>query len=157
MKKLRINVDTSVFGGCFDPEFADVSRELVAEIQAGRFTLVLSTTVLRELAGAPEHVRKLLADLPAEHLERIELSEEIETLRDAYVAHGVVGPASVGDAEHIAAASVAGADVIVSWNFKHIVHYDKIRGYHAVNAMNGYPSIPIHSPQEVIRREDETV
>jgi predicted nucleic acid-binding protein len=157
MKKLRIYVDTSVFGGCFDSEFAEHSLELFAEIKAGRFTLVLSTTVLRELADAPEQVRKLLSEVPPGCLERMELSEEIEALRDAYVSQGVVGPKSLGDAEHIASASVAEVDVIASWNFKHIVHYDKIRGYHAVNLVRGYRPIPIHSPQEVIHGEGETV
>lgn len=50
----------------------------------------------------------------------------------------------------LAAAMVARVDMIVSWNFKHIVHYDKIRGYHGVNLLNGYMAIPIYSPPEVI-------
>ena len=79
---------------------------------------------------------------------------EILDLMGKYLAAGVVGKKSAGDAEHIAAASVAKADIIVSWNFKHIVHFDKIRGYHAINLMNGYPMVAIHSPPEVIERGD---
>lgn len=80
----------------------------------------------------------------------MESSPAIRELRDAYLAAGIVGPASRLDAEHIATATVAGADMIVSWNFKHIVHYDKIKGYHGVNPIQGYSAIPIHSPPDVV-------
>jgi len=83
-------------------------------------------------------------------LEILGENPEITILRDAYLFAGVVGPASRSDAEHIAAARVAGVEMIVSWNFKHIVHFDKIRGYHATNLLHGYPAIPIHSPLEVV-------
>ena len=59
-------------------------------------------------------------------------------------------PKSAADAEHIAAATVAGVDLMVSWNFKHIVHFDKIRGFEAVNLLQGYKPIRIHSPREVV-------
>ncbi len=142
--------DTSVFGGCLDDEFAVVSHRLFDEIRAKHFLLVVSSTTLRELHRAPEGVRTVLADLPDDCVETIAPSGEIDRLRDEYVTAGVVGPACLLDAEHIAAASVAEVDLIVSWNFKHIVHFEKIRGYHAVNLLRGYPLIPIHSPNEVV-------
>lgn len=80
----------------------------------------------------------------------MEYSDLIGDLRDAYIQANVVGNASKADAEHVASASVADVDVIVSWNFKHIVHYDKINGYHAVNLLNGYKQIHIFSPKEVV-------
>ena len=92
----------------------------------------------------------MLLSLPPEAVERIPLSDEIERLRDAYVAAGVVGPASRRDAEHIAAATVADVDLVVSWNFKHIVHYEKISGYQGVNLLHGYKAIRIFSPLEVV-------
>ena len=58
---------------------------------------------------------------------------------------------------HVAVATVANCDVIVSWNFKHIVHYQKIPLFNAVNVLEGYNSIWIHSPQEVIAYEDEDI
>ncbi len=150
MRILRLYADTSVFGGCFDDEFAEPSKQLFEQIRQGMFRLVLSDTTLLELQGAPEGVRAVLLSLPPEAAERIPLTEEIERLRDAYLAMGVVGPASRRDAEHIAAATVADVDLIVSWNFRHIVHYDKISGYHGVNLLHGYRAIPIFSPLEVI-------
>ena len=120
-KPLRVYADTSVFGGCFDTEFEEVSRRFFDEVRQGRIQLVLSDTTLLELTGAPDKVRRVLADLSPTSHERIFLSDEIEQLRDAYLAHGVVGSAAKRDAEHIAAATVADVDLIVSWNFKHIV------------------------------------
>ena len=149
-RTLRIYADTSVFGGCFDDEFASASRSLFEEIKARRFRLLVSATTLRELQRAPEPVRLILAELPDDVVEMIEPDDEIDRLRDAYVDAGVVASTSLLDAEHIAAATVVEADLIVSWNFKHIVHFEKIRGYHAVNMLRGHPATPIHSPLEVI-------
>ena len=150
MKKSRVYVDTSVFGGCFDKEFAAESRRLFEHIQAKELTLVLSATTLRELDGAPAHLQELAGSLADSGLEIVELSEEVGELRDAYVDAGVASESSLSDAEHIACASVAGVDLVVSWNFRHIVNYQRIRGYHAVNIERGYPMIPIYSPKEVV-------
>jgi hypothetical protein len=152
MRRLRIYADTSVFGGCFDDEFAEDSKLLFEEIKRGRFVLVVSATTLRELDGAPAEVQALYAALPERYVERIPLGGEISRLRDAYIKAGVVGPSSRADAEHIACASVAEVDLIVSWNFKHIVHFEKVRGYHAINLLHGYDPIPIHSPREVVEK-----
>lgn len=151
MKRWRIYADTSVFGGCFDARFAQDSLRLFEEIRAGRFVLVVSAVTLLELHPAPQAVQGLLQDLPAGSLEHMAPSDEIDRLRDAYLEAAVVGPGSRRDAEHIAAASVADVDVVVSWNFRHIVHFDRIRGYHAVNLMQGYRLVPIHTPREVIQ------
>jgi predicted nucleic acid-binding protein len=149
-KTLRIYVDTSVVGGCFDDEFYEDSLALFEEIKAGKFRLVISSLTTKELERAPEKVRQVLAEIPSEMVEVIPDSPEIIQLRDAYLSANVVGPASSADAQHIAAASVAEVDMVVSWNFKHIVHYDKIAGYHGVNLLQGYKQIFIYSPKEVI-------
>ena len=150
MRRLRLYADTSVFGGYFDDEFSGDSRKLFTEIEAGRFLLVVSATTLRELRRAPQQVRQLITDLPVDAVETLPPLEEIERLRDAYLEAEVVGSSAALDAEHIASASVAGVDLIVSWNFKHIVNFERIRGYHAVNLKEGYHPIEIYSPREVI-------
>lgn len=150
MKRLRIYVDTSVFGGCFDSEFSSDSRKLFSEIGSGRFLLVVSRTTLDEINDAPKQVQQVLGDLPEECVEILEPCDEIERLAQAYIDAGIIGAAYEADARHIAAASIAQADMVVSWNFKHIVHYEKIRGYQAINMLNGYESIRIFSPKEVI-------
>ncbi len=155
MKRFRVYADTSVFGGCFDKEFSGESRRFFADIKAGRFILVISATTLRELDQAPDEVQKVLNELAPKNVEIVESSDEIAYLRDAYLEAGILNPESRADAEHIASASVAEADFVVSWNFKHIVHFEKIAGYQAVNLMNGYKEIRIYSPKEVVESEEE--
>ncbi|MCX7001065.1 MAG: PIN domain protein [Candidatus Sumerlaeota bacterium] len=157
MKRLRIYADTSVFGGCFDEEFSRDSLRLFEEIKSGNFILILSDTTLRELHGAPAQVKEIIANIPMNNLEIIPFSDEIDELREAYLAAGIVGPLSADDAEHIACASIADVDLIVSWNFKHIVHFEKIKQYQAVNMLKGYHIIPIHTPREVVSNEEENV
>ena len=150
MKTLRIYVDTSVVGGCFDDEFSVPSLALMDLIRGGSVRVVFSDLLLRELELAPDRVRGILAELPIEHVEGASLDSESLALRDAYLHAEVVGPAQSNDALHVALASVAKVDMIVSWNFKHIVHYDKIRGFNAVNLREGYLPIEIRSPLEVV-------
>ena len=153
MKKPRIYVDTSVFGGCFDDEFQKESKKLFDEIRGGRFILIASSAILQELSKAPDNIKNLIASVPGEYLETPETTQEVRNLRDAYLAAKIVGKQSIVDAEHIAAASVFGADLIVSWNFKHIVHFDKIPRFQGVNLTLGYRPIPIYSPKEVVSYE----
>ena len=150
VKQLRIYADTSVFGGCFDAEFQVVSRQFFREVQNGRFVLVISDVTTRELQEAPEDVRQVLVQLPEKQIEEVLVDDEVMALRDAYVAAGVVGPASKADAEHIAVATVAKVDMVVSWNFRHIVHFDKIRGFNGINVLKGYRALEIYSPVEVV-------
>lgn len=150
MEPMQIYADTSIFGGCFDSEFAEASLAVFDQVRQGRFRLVVSDTTLLELQAAPQNVRNVLLELPPACVERVIATEEIDRLRDAYIAAGVVGPASRRDAEHIAAATVADVDLILSWNFKHIVHFEKISGYHGVNLLCGFSPVRIFSPLEVV-------
>ncbi len=85
----------------------------------------------------------VLFSIPADTLERIELSPEILLLRDAYLSGGIVSPRWSDDATHVAAATVARADAIVSWNFQHIVRLDKMRAYNQTNLAHGYGILTI--------------
>jgi predicted nucleic acid-binding protein len=149
MRKLRVYIDTSVFGGVADEEFAAPSQRFFARVMRGEYIVLVSREVLRELKSAPAAVRKVLDDVPGALLESISFDPAVESLADAYMAAGVVGKDSRSDALHVAAATIADADLIVSWNFKHIVNFDRIRKYNAVNILEGYAAIEIHSPAEV--------
>ena len=154
MKRFRVYADTSVYGGCFDEEFVGESRAFFDAVQSGKFTLVVSPTVLAELQRAPEQVRGILAGLPPQAIELMEFTEEVRHLRDAYLDAKVLGTQHQADAEHIACASVAEVDFVISWNFKHIVQFEKIAGYQAVNLLNGYREIRIYSPKEMVANEE---
>jgi len=60
-----------------------------------------------------------------------------------YITEGVIGGGKLVDAEHIAIAAINHVDVLVSWNFRHIVNLQKIRGYNSVNLKYGYPLLEI--------------
>lgn len=150
MKRLRVYADTSVLGGCFDEEFAEFSVALLDMVRRGDMILLISDLLADELLDAPQQVKDVFASLGETGMERIHSGPESEHLRDQFLAAGVLGAASEGDAHHVALATVARADMIVSWNFRHIVHYEKMRGFNAVNLREGYQPIEIHSPREVV-------
>jgi hypothetical protein len=108
-----------------------------------------------ELLNAPEPVQKLLVEIPENLKIRVELSREAVMLADAYIAEKVVGKTSREDCLHIALATIHHADVLVSWNFKHIVNIFRIRGYNTVNLKFGYKTLDIRSPKELIKYEDQ--
>jgi len=151
---LRIYVDTSVIGGCLDDEFAEWSLQLMQEFRDGKKIAVLSDITLQELEIAPESVRSQLKELPPDCREYVTLDGEAVQLAQAYLREGVLKEKYLLDAQHIAVATLGRVDVMVSWNFKHIVNLNRIRLYNSVNLKLGYPMIEIRSPREVL---DETI
>ena len=145
---LRVYADTSVFGGCFDKEFDDESRTFFEQVSAGKFVLLVSDLTVRELENAPREVREFYSALTG--YESVSATHECHDLRDAYLRADVVGRASADDALHVAIATVYRADIIVSWNFKHIVQRRRIHGFEAVNTLMDYRPPDIFSPREII-------
>jgi len=150
MLKTRIYVDTSVIGGCFDEEFEVYSNQLFAEFSSGKKRIVISDIVLLELEEAPEKVKGILTNVPEINIEYVFLNEESIYLANAYLKEGVIFEDSLSDARHIAIATVERVDVLVSWNFKHIVNINRIRLLNSVNLKLGYPILEIRSPREVL-------
>jgi len=124
----KIYLDTSVFGGYYDAEFDEDTQLLFDKIYLGQFQVVYSSTTEDELLGAPENVKQLLPGISDSLKTRIELTEEAVNLADTYLAENVVGRTSRSDCFHIAMATIYGVDILVSWNFNHIVNYKRIRG-----------------------------
>jgi hypothetical protein len=149
----RIYLDTSVIGGYYDTEFEEDTRILFEKIKLGQFHVVLSDITEGELQEAPEMIRNLFIELSAGSATKIELTEEAVQLADTYLAEKVVGKTSRVDCFHIALATIQRVDILVSWNFKHIVNVQRIRGYNSVNMKLGYPTIDIRSPKEIIYYE----
>ena len=150
MIKFRIYIDTSVIGGCFDDEFAEYSNLLFQEFITGKKIAVVSNITLKELKQAPENVKKKFKEIPKENIEYVGLSAEAEELAQKYIENGVISSNYFLDAEHIAIATVEKVDIVVSWNFKHIVNINKIRGFNSINLKEGYQVIEIRSPMEII-------
>lgn len=157
MKVQRIYIDTSVIGGCFDDEFAAWSNGLVADFRAGIFKPLLSEVIAAEMLDAPEDVQAVYAELVSLNAEVLLVDESALGLAEEYQKRGILTPNFYDDGLHIALATVAEADLLVSWNFRHIVRFDKIRLFNSVNIEFGYKPLQIFSPREVTtygREED---
>lgn len=149
LKKTKIYLDTSVISGCFDEEFSYWSQLLLSNFQNKSLLLFISTLTKAEISDAPENVKDLFFELLESGIEILHETEESLQLAEVYLREKILRPNYRDDARHIAIATVYDMDVLVSWNFKHIVHYDKIRRFNAVNLREGYKSIDIYSPREV--------
>ena len=149
MGKLRVYVDASVFGGYFDDEFAAGTKPFFEAILAGRATALISDTLVDELRSAPDQVRALLHRVMARPYEHLPVRPETLALRNAYLRAGVLAPKWADDALHVAHAVTARADVIVSWNFKHLVNPRRIRGFSGVDVAEGFGPVVIMTPADV--------
>lgn len=149
MKKLRVYLDTSVIAGCLDDEFSLESNQLMEAIKQEKFILLMSDIIVSKLINAPQAVKDILLSIPQRVIEVVKITPEVLQLRDAYINEGVVTSKSINDATHVAAATIARAAAIISWNFKHIVRLDKMKGYNQINLLNGYGILTIISPLEV--------
>jgi predicted nucleic acid-binding protein len=127
MKKQRIYFDTSVFGGYFDKEFEEFTKPLFDRINNGEFTVPLSTMLDEELEFAPERIKNLISNLDDGFTEFLEDKDEAVDLATEYITEKVVGVTSYADCLHIALATIYQADLLVSWNFKHVVNVDTIQ------------------------------
>jgi len=154
VKGFRIYVDTSVLGGCFDAEFSTWSVGLVEDFRRGVFRPVLSDITAVEVGRAPEQVRSLHEEI-AKLGEIVSVTAEALKVVEAYEAHGILGPQYRNDLLHIALATVAGVDAVVSWNFRHIVRLEKIQLFNQTNVELGYRVLAIHSPREVTTYEED--
>jgi hypothetical protein len=156
MRKSRVYVDTSVIGGCCDHEFKEWSAGLRSDFKVGIFSLVLSSVTDAEIEDGPEEVKKVYQKFNDCEHEFLDLKPEAIELAEVYLRHGILSSNYRDDARHIAMATVAGVDILVSWNFHHVVHFDKIRQFNAVNLEKGYRTISIHSPREVTTHASES-
>jgi len=154
-RRNRVYCDTSVFGGVFDDEFAAASRQFFKEVRRGLHQVLLSEITARELRRAPGNVKRFVARLPKGGLLPFAFTAEMSGLRDAYLKAHAVSQEFSDDAAHVAGATIVRADLIVSWNFRHLVKWERIQAFNDVNRRLGFPSIAILSPREVVQDEEE--
>jgi len=150
----RVYVDGCAVGGLFN-QYTEQSKPFWSAVQNGEIVIIASDVLESEIVRAPQCVRDFFNSLPESQIERIASTEESNALAKRYVAENVVGPTSLDDCRHIAMATLVHADVLVSWNFKHVVNVRRIRGYNGINMKLGYPQIDIRTPYEVIHEHEE--
>ena len=156
MKVIRAYADTSVFGGVFDEEYRIASERFFEQIREKQFTVVTSAVVREELMIAPKRIQNLFTEI-SKYAEIVDISEDALKLEDAYLSARILPPKYSNDALHVALATVSKCELIVSWNFKHIVHFRKIPLYNKVNLEQGYTQIGIFSPLEVVTYEEKEI
>ena len=148
MKKLRVYIENSVIGGYFDPVFEDATKKLFDKFRNGEYLAVISTHTYGELNdGAPENVKSNLETIS---YEKIDVTEAMLDLTQKYMDENIVSEKFRSDALHIAIATTSTIDVLVSWNFRHIVNLNKIKLFNSVNLKEGYNLLEIRTPLEVI-------
>jgi len=154
MKKQRIYLDTSIFGGLYDEEFKEYTEPLFERIKKSEFEIIYSNVTKQELENAPDRIRATVELLPKDSTVYVKSDIESANLAKKYIDEGVVGPISYADCQHIALATIHNANILISWNFKHIVNVVRIVGYNSVNIAEGYKPIDIRSPRELMTYED---
>jgi predicted nucleic acid-binding protein len=148
--KQRIYIDTSVVGGYYDEEFKEATIQLFERLDKNEVIFVVSDLLDLELINAPQLVREHLLKYSADKFQRVELTKEAVILADTYIDEKVVGSTSLEDCRNIALATIHKVDVLASWNFKHIVNLERIKGYNSVNVRLGYSMLEIRSPKDLI-------
>ena len=150
----RIYIDTSVVGGIYDNEFDVFTKMFFDKAIRGEIRLIISELLEEELINAPGRVKDFFRTLPTNQLELVRLTKEAIELAEMYIDEKVVGETSRADCRHIALATLNTADVLVSWNFQHIVNLKRIRGYNSVNLREGLHTLEIRSPKELMEYEN---
>ena len=149
-----IYADTSTIGGCDDEEFKEWSLALLEEFMEGRHHLLLSDMMLQELENARESIRNRVIEIPHIYIVGVGITDEAINLAETYISEGALTNKSYNDALHIALATLNVADVLSSWNFKHIVNLNRIRLYNSINLRLGYHMIEIRTPREILNPKD---
>jgi predicted nucleic acid-binding protein len=150
MHKQKLYIDTSVIGGCFDSEFTVLSNRLFKELISGKYIVLISDLLIAELNKASSNISDKLLEIPLEFTEFIQRNEESKDLASKYIEYQALSNKNFEDAHHIALATINNANILVSWNFKHIVNINRISVYNSVNTLLNYPILNIRSPREVI-------
>lgn len=150
---MKFYVDTSVWGGIGDKEFLEWTTPFFEQAREGRFTIVLSDVTIGELQKAPEIIRNLPTTIPPRSIELVSITEKQLALADKYIQEGALTNKFHSDAQHIAISTVHKVDSLVSWNFKHMVNFFRIRQYNSINLKFGYSTIDIRTPKEATYEE----
>jgi predicted nucleic acid-binding protein len=154
MKIPKIYFDTSIFNFAIAddvPQEREITLRLLDEVKSGKYEVFISEVVIGEINRAPQTKAVRLRDcINKINPEELALDDSAQALAEEYIEKGVIPSKYEDDAFHIAIASVNNLDVIVSWNFTHIVKLKTRREVAVINTLMGYKPIDICSPQEVI-------
>jgi len=153
MKKLRLYVDTSVFGGLFDTESlkrVNTARQFFQSVNKGVYEGFVSLLTIEEIIKAPNPISEKLKDIISNYgFKILEETDESLELSNAYINNEAIPIKYRDDARHIAIGVYNEIDYIVSWNYRHMVNINVQRLINSANLKMGYSTIEIVSPEEV--------
>jgi predicted nucleic acid-binding protein len=154
MKKTKIYLDTSIISYLDQqdaPEKMAETRKFWDTIKSDKYEIVLSEIVLFETSKCDKAKRSVLIKYLKEiSYKEISTTQEIDDLARKFIENKILTIASIEDCRHIASSIVSGCDVIVSWNFKHIVNFKTIKGVKIISLMEGYRDITICTPTMIL-------
>lgn len=151
---VNVYTDTSVIGGCYDAEFKEWSIALFEEFKTGAKKIIISDVAEYELLGAREEILLKLNEVPLQNRLYLKATIEASELAHTYIREGALSNKCFNDALHIALATLNKADVLASWNFKHIVNLNRIRLYNSINLRLGHQMIEIRTPREILNAKE---
>ena len=159
MRKLKLYLDTSTISHLFADDVPDKmadTNKLWDDFVSGKYELCISQVVVDEIEQCSEQKRnQLIAKMQLIEFEVLPETDTVKALAKEYIKGGVLKEKSIADCLHIVYAVVYSCDVIVSWNFKHLVNYKTINKVKIVNAMNRYGEIGIVSPTMLLEEDEE--
>ena len=158
MRKLKLYLDTSIISYLFaedTPEKMNDTLLLWKDLISDKYDIFMSPVVINEIRNCTEPRQSMMF----EKLEQINFHilneiDEIFALADEYIKGGVLNAKNHDDCLHIAYAVVYNCDIIVSWNFKHLVNFKTINKVKVVNAIHLYKEISIISPAMLTEEAD---
>ena len=158
MRKLKLYVDTSVWNFYFAddaPEKRDVTKDFLDLVREGIYEVFISGVVIKEINDAPESKRSRLGELIKTcPVVELEITEEADELAKSYMGKGIVPEKKEDDALHVAIATVAEMDALVTWNFQHLANLRRVELFHSTSLEMGYfKKLEIVTPMEVSRYE----
>ena len=159
MRTMTLYLDTSVISYLYEldsPDKMDDTLALWEQIKAGEYRAVLSAVTLRELSNCAEPKRSIMANYLNEiEFDIVRETQEINELAQEIINRGILTPKSFDDCTHIASAIISNCDMIISWNFKHLVNVRTIHGVRAITVSNHYKSVDIYSPSVFLKGEEK--
>ncbi len=154
MRRKRIYLDTSVISYIHQEDAPEKMSDTLlfwGDVKSGKYETFISEVTIEELAACPEPKRTLLFEILQEiEYNIIKSNDEIEKLALDVIAQGILTGKSIDDCVHIASAVINNCNIIVSWNFKHLVNAKTIDGVRMISLMNNLNTVDIYSPTMMI-------
>lgn len=159
MAKLKVYLDTSVISYLYQldaPERMEDTLEVWEMFRNKKYDVYISNIVLNEISGCNEEKLNILLEYLNEiEYTVVETDENTVELAEKFIDFGILRQKSFDDCQHIAAAILAGCDIIISWNFKHIVNVKTVRGVKVITTLEGYKDLMIYPPSVLLESEDD--